>query len=302
MKAVIVMKINDKQVAVLNEDGGVMRIKNKNYKIGQVIEMHTDTFNARIKMGAVATVAALLLGVGSWSFFAPVTYVSLDVNPSIEYSVNRYNLVLSVNAVNGDGEEIIDTLHLKYHTVEDAVKQTVQEISAQGYFGGSDPASVMLAVASDDPSAAQDVLVELQQEVESQLEDSDYETEIDGVAVGQQRVEEAKAMGTTPGKLNLIEKLQESTDDPASVDAQEWLNKPVKEIMKAIKGNRTKKDTTTENDDQEPIISTDQNVDTVVSPSAEERTTDNSGGNDNANGNAKKKTEKTKGNADRTKK
>ena len=302
MKAVVVMQINDKQVAVLNQDGCVVRVKNKNYEIGQVIEMQTDKSKLRIKMGAVATVAAVLVGVGTWSFFAPVTYVSLDVNPSIEYSVNRYHLVLSVNAVNGDGEEIINMLHVKYHNVEDAVKQTVEEISAQGYFDGSDPASVMFAVASDNPNTAQDVLIELQQEVQNQLEDCDYETEIEGIAVGQQRVEEAKAMGTTPGKLNLIEKLQESSNDPASVDTQEWLNKPVKEIMKAIKGNRTKKDTTTENDDQEPIISTDQNVDTVVSPSAEERTTDNSGGNDNANGNAKKKTDKTKGNADRTKK
>ena len=42
-------------------------------------------------------------------------------------------------------------------------------------------------------------------------------------------------MGVTPGKLNLVEKLQASATDPDDIDIEEWLAKSVKEIMKETK-------------------------------------------------------------------
>ncbi len=38
-------------------------------------------------------------------------------------------------------------------------------------------------------------------------------------------MEEAKELGTTPGKLNLIEKMIDSSDDPDSIDVEEWVDK-----------------------------------------------------------------------------
>jgi hypothetical protein len=61
-----------------------------------------------------------------------------------------------------------------------------------------------------------------------------------GEAVGLERVEEAKELGITPGKLNLIEKLIESSEDPESVTKEDWLDKSVKEIMEQTKENTDK--------------------------------------------------------------
>lgn len=55
-------------------------------------------------------------------------------------------------------------------------------------------------------------------------------------AVGKEKAQEAKELGVTPGKLKMVEKLQSSTS--SSINRDEWLNKPIKEINSAIKENR----------------------------------------------------------------
>lgn len=61
---------------------------------------------------------------------------------------------------------------------------------------------------------------------------------MEAVSVGLDRVQQARTLGTTPGKLNLVQKLQASSQAPDDINLEEWLNKPVKEIMKAIKQNK----------------------------------------------------------------
>ena len=82
------------------------------------------------------------------------------------------------------------------------------------------------------------------------------EVTVEANHVGKDRVEEARKLGTTPGKLNLVQKLQESVSDPTAINTEEWLNKPVKDIMKEIKANR--KDS--RDDKQDDKTETDKDV------------------------------------------
>ena len=43
----------------------------------------------------------------------PVSYVSIDVNPSIELALNRFDRVVYAAAYNLEGEEILNGLSLK---------------------------------------------------------------------------------------------------------------------------------------------------------------------------------------------
>ena len=59
--------------------------------------------------------------------------VSLDVNPSLQYTLNRLGLVLSVEAVNGDGDEILAEVGtLSNRSIEDAIVITVRQITEDG--------------------------------------------------------------------------------------------------------------------------------------------------------------------------
>ncbi len=231
MKAVII-KIKKNQAAALDDDGGIIKIKNRDYRIGQVIELKKAT--KKTGWSAAAAVLLLLIGFGTWSFFSPYTYVSLDVNPSIEYSVNRYGLVLSAEAVNGDGEEILSELNLKFQNIDQALADTVDQIAEQGYFDGEDPGAIMIATSCKNTGTSDELCLRLQTRIREMERIQKCAVEVQGVSVGYDRVQEARDLGITPGKLNLIQKLIAGSADPDSISIEDWINMPVKDIMHAI--------------------------------------------------------------------
>ncbi|WP_411678131.1 hypothetical protein [Caproicibacter sp.] len=237
MKGVIV-EIRGAHAAALSDDGCIIKVKNRNYAIGQVIEMKKQVFGKPAKTVAVTVAAAaltLMFGVSAWAYCTPYTYVSLDVNPSIEYSVNRFGRVLSAKAVDQDAVKVLEQLRLQNQSIDDAVRSTVQQISQEGYFQPDDPGGIMIATYSDNETSAEELATDLKDTAEQEVDDAQAPVEVESVSVGYERVQEARTLGTTPGKLNLVEKLQASTGDPNSVDVTQWLKKPVKDIMKAIK-------------------------------------------------------------------
>ena len=41
-----------------------------------------------------------------WLYFTPIAEISIDINPSIELRVNRFDQVISVDGLNGDGQAL----------------------------------------------------------------------------------------------------------------------------------------------------------------------------------------------------
>lgn len=237
MKAVIV-ELKNGYAAALTDDGCITKIVNKDYAIGQVIELKTRNTRKIAVWAASAAAAVVLCTASVWAYAAPYAYVSLDVNPSIEYSVNRFNRVLSARAVNEDGSEILNDLDLNNKSIEDAVRETVQRIAQAGYFDGEEPGGVVVAAASGNEQVAEDLADEIKDAVDITTQETGADVEVESEGVGLERVLQARELGVTPGKLNLVEKLKASAEDPESIDINEWLNKPVKDIMKATKENR----------------------------------------------------------------
>lgn len=287
----VVLEIKGKFAAVLSDDGSIKKIKNKNYVVGQEIwsiQKEEDLKMRKLpitkKMALCASCAAIMLfstGTGVWAYAAPYSYVSLDVNPSIEYTLNRLDRVIKVRAVNDDGQAILDELNmtdLKNKSIEDAILATVQQISNEDYFKESNPEPVTATVseaAAGGDETAEPVTSTASQAIENSGKDTQWGKSIDGgivitvsggnrkisdkfvleirkaveklvdetvevevSSVGLERVQEARTLGVTPGKLNLVEKLKSSASDPDSIVLKEWLNRPVKDIMKEIKKNR----------------------------------------------------------------
>ena len=73
------------------------------------------------------TMVLLVCGLGYWLWFIPVVTISVDINPSIELSINRLDRVIDVVAYNNDGQTIIDTLDLKYETYTQALNELMDD-------------------------------------------------------------------------------------------------------------------------------------------------------------------------------
>jgi len=274
MKSVVV-EIKAGYAAVLSEDGCISKIKNKNYIIGQVIEMKSSKFkniNKLVMCSALTAMIAIAGGITLWAYKTPYSYVSLDVNPSIEYSLNRFDKVISVTAVNDDGQEILNELELdklENQNIEDAVTETVNQISKDGYFDNSIDndieGGIIIATSGEYLDKSDKLAEKLQKSLENEIEEIGEDIKLETISVGLERVQKAKELGVTPGKLNLVEKLQNSSADPESIIVEEWLNKPVKDIMRAIKENRKAKVEQNETSDEDETTeeSTTDNTEVV---------------------------------------
>ncbi len=141
MNAVIV-DIKGKQAAALDESGRVVRIPNANYEIGQTIELHeirsahTPTLLKRLSTGVAAAVLIGMIGTGT-AYAMPYGTVTLEGDTSIEYTINCFDYVLDVKAMNGEGEALlaeIDKGQLRHRRIDTAVGVIVEQMEQQGLF------------------------------------------------------------------------------------------------------------------------------------------------------------------------
>lgn len=274
----IVLETNNEEAAVLFNNGAVSKIKNRQYEKGQVVNMN-NKFKFMAKAGSIAAALAITSATG-FAYTTPATYVSLDVNPSIEYQLNAFDRVISVVAVNEDGEKIVNELDVNNEKIQKAILKTVEKLKAEGYLTDEDYAGIVIAVSNKNEEKSEKLTDEIEEELnkddkddedESALEDeekeeSDDENEADTdeeseedkeaededkeetddleivvEAVGRERVEEARKLNVTPGKLNLVQKLIASTDDFDEINGEqlkELLGLPVKEINKMTQAYR----------------------------------------------------------------
>lgn len=67
----------------------------------------------------------LLLG-GPLLYLTPTSVISIDINPSLELNVNRFDRVISVNALNADGQNLAAVVNLKNRNYKNALEQLLE--------------------------------------------------------------------------------------------------------------------------------------------------------------------------------
>lgn len=97
---------------------------------------------------AVCMIFVLAAGIGGYSLYqTPVSYVSIDVNPSIELALNRFDRVVSMAAYNVEGEKILKSLPLKGKKYTDAISVIMECKAMDAYL--ADESELVFAVAAD---------------------------------------------------------------------------------------------------------------------------------------------------------
>lgn len=184
----------------------------------------------RVAAAACAAVFVCAASLGAYAYYkTPASYLSLDINPSVELGVNTFGKVVSAAAYNGDGKTILDAQNVTGADVKDAVSTLVRSAAQKGFV--AEDGSTVIAVTSETDSSATAAAL---QDAAAQGADSAVKSEGDTATVQKENValarrDEARRLGITPGKLNLIQKLQ-ALDPSITVDA--YKDAKVTEIMK----------------------------------------------------------------------
>lgn len=70
----------------------------------------------------------IFMGAGGyWVYFTPTAAVSIDINPSLELGINRFDKVISVDGYNDDGKELAASLDIRFEDYEDAIDTILED-------------------------------------------------------------------------------------------------------------------------------------------------------------------------------
>ena len=158
----IVMEKKKRICAVLCDDGCFRKIAG-NFDVGQEISVIADSsttchirgkknrHQSMYRLFLPYAAAALIIIAAGLSYMYETalaySYVTVDVNPSIEYTLNRLNRVINVTALNDDATSIVENLNgsIKNKSLSDALSETVAVLQENNYLLGDD-ASILIDV------------------------------------------------------------------------------------------------------------------------------------------------------------
>lgn len=241
MKAIIV-DMDDGYLIVLNKKGDFKKIYNNMpwCQIGDEIEVPDRmplfglspgwplSLAPARKIAVALVVFLLLLGMGGYGiadYLTPVTFVTMDINPSVELALNRYERVLSVNAFNDEGNLLAkDGSSFRNMKLENAIKELLDRAEAQNYLKAS--STLIFTVSSMKNHVPEELDRKLKKTVEAR---PGIQVIVENTTI--EKHEEARRMNISQGKLLIYEKLKKINPE---ITLEEVKKSPVSRIMEQL--------------------------------------------------------------------
>lgn len=193
----------------------------------------------RMRTGGLAAAACLCVallggGVAGIQNHRVESVIGIDVNPSVELSVNRKEKVLKAEPLNADAEVILDDMDLEDVDLDIAVNALIGSMVRNGYLTELDNA-ILVTVANDNKEKAsvlrQDVVIDIEESLEAH--------QVEAVVYDQQAPEDdtvrelADRYGISYGKAYFLQELVAEnglTEDDLEVFAGMTMEAIAKEI------------------------------------------------------------------------
>ncbi|HWP97358.1 MAG TPA: anti-sigma factor domain-containing protein [Syntrophomonadaceae bacterium] len=219
----IVAKISDKTCIVVTPDGTYKKIPlpAQGTQVGAEVAYYNSLFSSAYKPQLM--VASILFLLISYTLLQQailpqaVAYVSLDINPSLEMSVDKHMRVIDVQCFNDDAANLVKQLPLQGKGLNDALTAVVDKAIEQNYIKPGQDNLMVSTISSPgtDPTPVD------QEAVCQVLEQSIYSSGLDGQVIvysasGDFRTA-AESQKLSPGKYLIYEQLVKSGNQ-VSVD------------------------------------------------------------------------------------
>lgn len=164
----------------------------------------------RKRLAYAAVCLLLLLTGGRWLYFTPTAEIIIDINPSLELGVNRFDRIISVNGSNPDGQRLSSGLNIRHQTYANAVDQILKEETVAGLLSSGE--AMAITVTGPDTAQSAEILSGIAVCTAEQRNARCYYSSAEEVAA-------ARAAGLSCGKYQVFLEIQaiDPTVTPASV-------------------------------------------------------------------------------------
>ncbi|MDT9336848.1 anti-sigma factor domain-containing protein [Clostridium perfringens] len=210
----IIIDIHDKYIIVMNESGGLLKIRRKeNVNIGQAILFTDDDIivdkkvNKIIKIWTVPIVTAALIFISIVSGIinvnnknTPYALLTFDINPSFSIEVNKDNTVINAVALNDDAKSL-DIDKIKNKSLNDALKLIKTSLKENKKFEDKNSLIVGFSFLGENKN------VEFEDNVKAVINENFNDFKIVYIQGDKGDHEEAKKVGISLGKYSINKRL-----------------------------------------------------------------------------------------------
>ncbi|MDF2674588.1 MAG: hypothetical protein K0R09_2856 [Clostridiales bacterium] len=137
----IVMQTEKRYAFIMTNNGEFLKVKvtNPMPNLGEIYsgEVAKETPFYKYTAAAASLLFVLLSGTASYAYYTPTASVVVDINPSIEIQVNRWDRILTTTALNKDGEKVLASLNIKNKVLSDGLDLIVEEAKRDNFINDS---------------------------------------------------------------------------------------------------------------------------------------------------------------------
>jgi hypothetical protein len=180
--------------------------------------------------------AAIFAIIGCTEVSANDTYVTLDINPSIELIVNRRDKVIYANALNEDGEVLLADLDLIGMNAEDAIDLIIETATQLGFIDpDAEETYVSVTAISKDSAFGDQVRDRIKAHINNAFAKRYMMGKAQDKAFTPEFVAEAESYGVTPGFLFMVKSALIADDELLIEEALLLTPEELQTIIKTAK-------------------------------------------------------------------
>lgn len=171
---------------------------------------------------AAACLLFLLIGFSGYRlYFTKTSVISIDINPSFELNLNRFNQVISIDYYNDDGRKVTNDLDVQFMDYRSAFDQILNTESIVSYLDQDEMLSI--SVAGNNEQENKEILNNIETCIPKQQEHCCDMGHYDDVS-------EAHAAGLSVGKYRAFLELQKVNPETTVEDVKELTMRQIREI------------------------------------------------------------------------
>lgn len=256
---------DDKAVVLTRNSNFIMISRRADMFLGQQVtfddkDIYRSKKSIQRFVAMSASIAAIFALIFMFFRFEPADtsafgYVSLDINPSIEFSIDKDYKVLNAVALNADAAKLIDAVEIKNKTIESVIIEILKQSKNNGYIKTGEKTDVLISATFSnskkdnndnreaDRASLEKLLIEINKDIHG------YDSSIVGITLQVTPLEReaAKKYGISMGKYNLFLKAKDKGKD---ISIDQLNNIKVTELIDSIDDEV---DNQSPNTDEDPL-------------------------------------------------
>lgn len=174
----------------------------------------------------------LVSGIVIYLINDDTAYVFVEVNPNIQFVLNRKNKVVEVNALNEEAKDFLKDTKLKSKTLEKASQEVSSKLAKSEYVSLNTKNIIMINTVSSKEKRNKKLNSTVEKIIKKEFDQEDLSYDLIVGATTELIKERAEKLNIAPGKMFLIHK---AINLGSKQSEKELAVKSIKDIQKEIK-------------------------------------------------------------------